>query len=517
MRKFISSILFMLIAAGVTVTAAHAVQLKIFHNGSAIHTSSDPAITGTCSVAPCTFTVRATIADGTYGSAVNTVGAYVEAKVVTNAKSATDTSFAGAIAASTSITTIINVTGQFRYVGSTAGTIDLETSHLFPLRTGVWNTAGRGGSKCAKQTTGKYAGSSCTNSSSTVESGSCTFCRAYGFTDEGYVTRSGADGSQLPAGDVTITMKSQVGFYNASSPTTLIKTELIGGANPTNPPSANGGNLTWFIDPNSNLVEDGHFYLGTSLTETVPCEPLTGSTSLNCHASERKTSRLTFANLQPNDLVSLPVTSTDVGAADLGILNISLKANIPIDVHPIDPVANSNTETQVTNPLLGGTNNDWKPTNTSGNRHVLALNTFNADGSPNVDVCAITDASLTVAGSQPAPARGSAPYLASDGVTCIGRQFEFDYGDVNPTIPGADKLQTCFANPTATLLISGVPLTSSYTVTAGSKKGGPKRSGAYVPPDSANCSTDTEGNVTCNFDAEVGGTQIIKCCVSCGG
>jgi hypothetical protein len=236
---------------------------------------------------------------------------------------------------------------------------------------------------------------------------------------------------------------------------------------------------------------------------------------LNCHASERKTSRLTFANLQPNDLVSLPVTSTDVGAADPAILAINLQANMPIDVQPIDPVLNSDSETMNSNPIIGGANNDFN-VNSTGKRQVLALNTYKSDGTTlNVDACAFAKekVSLTVAGSNPpAPAESGAPYLASNG-TCLGQIFTFDYSNITPRIPGDDKQASCLANPTATLLVSGVPLSSEYEVVAG-KKGSPKKA-SYTPPDSANC-TSEGGVVTCQINAEVGGSQVVRCCTSCG-
>src|SRR3972149_5269885 len=108
--------------------------------------------TALCGTAPCSVTVTTTIADGNYpigcivgtDCLLNLIGGFAEATVQTNQTT---------IGASTSITTITNISGTFRYLGPAPGAIVFVTSNKFALRSGVWTTASRGAFKCKKSTT----------------------------------------------------------------------------------------------------------------------------------------------------------------------------------------------------------------------------------------------------------------------------------------------------------------------------------------------------------------------------
>jgi hypothetical protein len=169
-------------------------------------------------------------------------------------------------------------------------------------------------------------------------------------------------------------------------------------------------------------------------------------------------------------------------------------------------VANTNPDTQEFFPFVGNQNNDWNPTKFSGFRAVLGLN------SSFVNICDIPteNASIVVAGSTPAPAESSQQAFDEFG-NCIGKIFSFHYADVNIPEP---KLDTCLANPTVTLFVSGVLLSSSYQVD--STQGGGKPS-AFPPTDPENCTFDaTTGTATCTIETEVSGSQLVRCCTSCG-
>ena len=518
--------------------------------------TSLPKKTCSCSssTGPCTVIVATPIPDGDYpplcgtGSnpacVLNVIGGFAEATVLINKNK---------IALSTSITTITNLGGTFRYIGSVSpATIVFETSNNFALPTGVWTTASKGGFKCKKNTTTtKYDAAACSLSSCSIQGtctgttpNTCTLCRSFGYTDEGYVTRlDPADpNSNLPASGVTVTMNSDVIFKGTTSTSTDATIdrakEAIGSGNllcPASTPAC----LTYTV-PDTFNVEDGHFYLGSTQTENTPCEPLTvnlpnppGQTTIafTCAAKETKKATVTFANVLPDDLIFLPATSTTVSASDPAVLQIYLQADLPIDVQPIDPSAQLDPPItgQPTGFFVGGENNDFN-VNSMGTRHAVALST------PSVNVCTLpafdnTDPPdpkplvfLSVAGSEFTPLVASGgPFLDPDGI-CVGQVFDFDIPYIVETIPcsSADptcvacngdracledaKRKTCLANPVATLIIADVTqVFGNYSVDPAKGK---KKTYTVVPE----CTKDSTGKVTCTVTAPVGGSQIVNCC-----
>jgi len=552
MKRVFLSVLFLLIAG--VPTAAYAINAQIYVNTTnVLPVTADvatPAATtilcGSLAVPPtpgppCSVTVTTTIADGYYPSTCNplvtpntcllhVIGGFAEATVQTNATT---------IGASTSITTITNLGGTFRYIGpvvpTTGATIVFVTSNTFALPANVWSntssTVLKGGFKCKKSSTTPVTygpGGTCSLSTSNVQSGSCTQCRSFGYTDEGYVTRPELDSDgnvigNLPAGDVAVTMTSDVIFQKASA-TTTTKTEVVGGKITT------GGSLSYTV-PNSSNVEDGHFYLGNSQSENIPCEPLmSGTASADlCASNETKRATLTFANVQPNDLMFLPATSTTVSASDPAVLQIFLQAHMPIDVQPIDPSAQLDPPiTEPTGFFVGGENNDFN-VGSSGERQVAVLST------PKVNACDLkafditTDPPtplvfLSVAGSGFVPLISSDPILDlkdfNGDAICDGRVFHFsipeivygfvaDDGTVVEGIPGSTvdaKRLACLANPVATLIIADVTQVFGYE--SGTTAKGKKKTYTVVPE----CTKDKLGNVTCTVTAPVGGSQIVNCC-----
>jgi len=539
-RQKLSASTVLALAAATVCTTAYALTIEVKVNNSTVLTLG--ADTTAAPSDPGPYEVKVTIPNGNYPSncatpspCVNIVGGTATATVIKNGTS---------ISTSTSIVTKVNVSGNFKYLGADGGIgiIEIITSNKFALPTGVWTTAGKGGSKVWKTATGAYvANATCFPNTSTIQAGSCTFGRSYNATDEGYVYRT-VSGAQQPAGGVEVELRSEVGFFDTAG--NMVRTEIVGGAFPANPRSLTDHKLFFRIDPLSTYQEDAHFYLGTSLGgagEVVPCEPLntgtsttTGGASFTCASNERKINKLKFSKLKTNDLVNLPVTSTDLGASDPGILALHSSAKILVDVQPIGVVKNTRTEDpeacgefgcappQIEFPFLGDANNDWNPTKTTGKKQVLALNSYKPDGSLNVNLCDIETAQharITIAGSALVPAESSQE--AVKGGACIGRVFVFDYGPVNAAIPVSPnnefptKLAACQANPTATLFVSGVQLSSEYQIASPAQGGRP--SSPFAPPD-ANCLYDAQTNkVTCtDNDAEVSGSQLVRCCTSCG-
>jgi hypothetical protein len=517
MKRFILSMLSLVVIASVP-TAAFAINATITVNGTVAATFPDlatPAAGDTlCSAAPCSVNVRTPIADANYpigctvgtNCLLNILGAYAEATVQTNAAT---------IGASSSITTITNISGTIRYIGpavpTTGATIEIVTSNKFALPSGVWTTVSKGGFKC--KNVPPYSASTCSLSSSTVQSGTCTLCRAFGYTDEGYVTRPDPlTGGNLPANGVTVTMTSNAIFEDTA--VVQRRTEAV------------GGSLSYTVPVFSVNVEDGHFYLGDTQKENIACEPLKDSSNVafTCGSNETKTATLTFTNVQPNDLILMPATSTTVSASDPAVLQISLQADIPIDVQPIDPVFDPGLYSGVGG-YKGGENNDFN-VNSGGQKQVAVFST------PNVDACLIEPYDLSdpqnpvplvfvsVAGSDFTPL-DSALGPITVGTTCIGQNFQFSIPDivatiptpnaVDPNNPTLDELQAaCLANPTATVIIAGVTQVSGYSVTTA--KGG-KKSTYTVAPE---CTKDSKGNVTCTVTGTVGGAQVIKCATPSG-
>ena len=526
MKRFILWNLFLLMIA-VVPTAAYAIDAQITapasdgtvtvavtFPGVATPAAGDPLILPdgtTCTQAPCSMNVRTPIPDGNYPSGcdpltpgsclLNVIGAYAEATVQTNATT---------IGASTSISNVTNISGTFQYIGSFPGaTIGITTNNRFALPSGVWTTVGKGGFKCKNFP--PYNPASCTLSSSTVQSGTCTLCRAFGYTDEGYITRPDPldPNSNLPANGVTVTMTSNAIFEDTTG--VQRRTEPI------------GGSLTYTVPDFSVNVEDGHFYLGSTQTENIACEPLktASGSAFTCGNNETKTATLLFTNVQPNDLILLPATSTTVTASDPAVLQIYLQADMPIDVQPLDPVFDPNLYGGLGG-WKGGENNDFD-VNSNGQKQVAVFST------PNVDACAIQpyDATtvpptplvfLSVAGSDLTPlisALGQVLVTNPDlTTTCIGQNFQFSIPDIAATIPGsttAEKHDACLANPSATLFIANVTQVSGYSVTT--TKGGKKSTYTVLPE----CTKDKQGNVTCTVTGKVGGAQIINCSTPAGG
>jgi hypothetical protein len=338
---------------------------------------------------------------------------------------------------------------------------------------------------------------------STNYSNDCTLCRSYGFTDTGYVLRKDlATGTWTkPASGVIVTMTSDVAFKNTAN--TATKTEPVGGA------------LTTTI-PTGSLAENGRFYINLQQNELVPCEPFLEP----CANSEKKSSTIRFQNMQVNDQVNFPATSTDLATSDLGVLTAQLhKVEVPIDVQPIDPVPDPNHPGF----FLPGTNNDWGQS--QGSVQVLALSTPSTEEAgvvvPGVDVCSIVPFDgttplgfLSVAGSALVPFTSVNQYSV-DGV-CIGLRFQFDKGAILATIDGntsAEKQETCAASPIATLILQeAVTLQTTYTLAPAQGSG---RNASYEPG-SDDCAVDGT-TVTCQVSAPITGSQFIKCAVPAGG
>ena len=521
-RQKLSALIVLGLAAGALPPAAHALKVQFFIDPSPTTLSttpvyetadvSPPSRTLTlCGTAPCTgvkgYLVTVPIVAGTYGGLQILAGARGEAKIETSATT---------INTSATINNTLNVVGTFRM--SVPGQLRIVTSSDFNLRDGTttslngggtWQALGRGASKCEKtSSTGPYQNSLCVISDATVDSANyandCTLCRSYGYTDTGHVLRP--DGSniwQLPATGVVVTMTSDVKFLNAAG--TVIRTEPLGLQNPT------PGQISYTIPPGS-LTENGRFYINLSQNELVPCEPF----GEPCQNSERKSSTLRFANMQgwPSWQVVLPATSTDVAGTELGVVLAQTdKQEIPIDLQPIDPVADP------ANPgfFLGGDNNDSGQGNSQGNLQVVAFET------PRVKTCEIVPfdgptpmATLSVAGSPPVPFTDVSQY-SIQGV-CVGLKFTFDRGAINDAILGdtdADKLQTCMSNPIATLVID-----DSWTVDTEYELVVPRRTANYASEEPG-CNVVTVGTITkvvcSNVSVQVFGSQGVKCATPAGG
>jgi hypothetical protein len=507
MKRFILWNLFLLIIA-VVPTAAYAINAAITVNGLSVVTFPDaptPAAgTTLCSSAPCSVNIRTPIPDGNYcdvtgTECLNVIGAYAEATVQTNATT---------IGASTSISNVTNISGTFQYIGSTSPTtIAIVTNNRFALPSGVWTTVSKGGFKCKNFP--PYNPASCTLSSSTVQSGTCTLCRAFGYTDEGYITRPDPldPSSNLPANGDTVTMTSNVIFEDTTG--NQRRTEPI------------GGSLFYEVPEFSVNVEDGHFYLGSTQTENVACEPLkdASGSAFTCGNFETKTASLLFENMLPNDLILLPATSTTVTASDPAVLQIYLQADMPIDVQPLDEVFDPSLYGGLGG-WKGGENNDFD-VNSNGTKQVAVFST------PNVDACAIQPYDLTdplnpiplvflsVAGSDLTPLKSALGTLNDSTGTCIGQNFQFSIPDIVATMPlpppGGTEQDVCLANPSATLIIANVTQVSGYSVNT--TKGGKKSTYTVLP----NCTKDKQGNVTCTVTGTVGGAQIINCSTPAGG
>src|SRR3990172_3741867 len=212
MKRVFLAVLFLLVVAGVP-TAAYAIKAEIyvtapgFNSGDrtlvaqtvevATPLAGDNLASSSCSIpnqrtcscssstGPCTVTVTTPIPASDLTPLSILPGAFAEATVQTNKNT---------IGTSTSVTTFINVSGTFRYIGPApaegdpGATIEFVTSNTFALPTGVWTTASKGGFKCKRTTSTTvnpttYVPASCTLSSSTVQSGTCTLCRAFCYTD----------------------------------------------------------------------------------------------------------------------------------------------------------------------------------------------------------------------------------------------------------------------------------------------------------------------------------------------
>jgi hypothetical protein len=529
MRKLTLSILFLLIIAGVP-PAADAVQIQIKVNGVVVFTSAPVATPGNtatlCAAAPCTVTATTPIPAGTYGGVLNVLtGASATAKVTTNKTT---------IATSSSVTNSLNVIGTFKYTGALVpGSIVFTTSNEFALKSGAWTTNSttsttNQASICKKNTSGVYVAASCTLSSAKLNDGTCTLCRAPGFTEEGYVTKPDPEDplvGSVPAGGAIVNMTSSMIFK---------KTDLTTGA------TEQVGSMLSYTIPPTLTFEDAHFYVGTSSSELVPCEPLktTGGLAFSCASNETKEGVIAFLNLPAQATVFLPATSTDFTTSDPGILAILLNTHIPIDFQPLSDVAFNPDKYGVgVGGFEGGNNNDFN-VGSSGTRQVVALST------PTIDACAFEPFDLTdpvnpiplvflsVAGSDPTATIASDPVLDLkdfDGDTfCDGRVFHFSIPDIVATIPTPNAVDpnnptpeelraACIANPSATLIVADVTQVSEYEITTATGKGGAKKATYSVPPE---CTTETVGGikvVTCTVNAELGGSQIIKCSVPAGG
>lgn len=514
-RQKLSAFILLILAVGGLPTAAHALKVQFIVNGVTVHETTDlatPSATAQiCSLAPCTgtkgFVVTQNITTTTavvYKNPTTLVnvlqveaGAKATAKVETNG-----TTIGGTTGASNSIINTLNVGGTFTLL--VPGKLEIVVTSDFALRPpvagsttelGTWRTLNRGGSKCALDAAGKYQASFCSITGGSLDNGSCTICRSYGYTDDGYVLRKDSNGLyNFPAGNVVVGMASTVTFKDTA-----------GAAAPAVSVAPPGLSKTI---PNTQTKEDGHFYFGstpTTVQMNAPCEP----TRTTCAPSETKTTKLTFDLMQANYRVVLPLTSTDVSAAEPGVLTAHLQTHIPIDVQPIDPVPDPN------NPgfFIGGVNNDWDP-KSNGNRQVLALST------PTFDACTIQPFDgptplvfISVAGSELTPLQGFSQYAPNG--SCIGLIFNFNMAEVNATIdPDSgtteEKRQTCLDTPTATLLVMNADLTATYQV-QGTQGGGKKIS--YQPGPECTIEGDT---AKCTVTGEVGGSQLVQCSTPAG-
>ena len=508
-RQTLSALIVLVLGVGALPPAAHALKVQFFVNGALVHETADVAPPSRtellCSVAPCTGAngklVTIPIVPNTYGGLQILAGAKGEAKIETNATT---------INTSATINNTLNVVGTFRML--VPGELRIVTSSDFNLRDGTtttlsgggtWQALGRGASKCEKTTdTGPYQNSLCVISDNSVDSANssndCTLCRSYGYTDSGHVLRpqlvNGSNIWQLPASGVQVTMTSDVQFKNSAG--TVVRTEPLGAQ----------GQIGPYTIPAGSVAENGRFYINLSQNELFPCEPF----GEPCQNSERKSSTLKFTGMVANDQVVLPPTSTDVAGTELGFVQAQLeRIEIPIDLQPIDPIPDPN------NPgfFLPGTNNDSGQGNSQGNLQVLALNT------PQVNTCLIVpfdgqtpSAKLSVAGSDLVPFTSVSQHLVNG--VCIGLKFVFDRGAINDGIAGttdAEKLQSCFAHPIATLLIDeAVTVQTGYSVVPA--RGG--RPGSYQPD--PGCTLEGT-QVTCEVSAQVIGSQFVRCATPAGG
>lgn len=527
----LSALVLAILAVGGLPTAAHALNVEFFVNGASVlrvppasplpNEVATPSRTeALCGLAtgPCTGAngklVTVPIAPNTYGGVLQILpGARGEAKIETNAQT---------INASTTINNTLNVVGTFRML--VPGELRIVVSSDFNLRDGTntslsgggtWQALGKGASKCEKTTaTGPYQNSFCVISDATVDSANdsndCTLCRSYGYTDSGHVLRpqlvNGANVWQTPASGVQVTMTSNVQFKNSAG--TIIRTEPLGVTNL--PPNLTPGQIGPVTIPPGTTTESGRFYVSLSQTELFPCEPF----GEPCQNSERKNSTLKFTGMLANDQVVLPATSTDVAGTEFGVvLAQTNKQEVPIDLQPIDPVADP------AHPgfFLGGVNNDSGQGNSQGNLQVVAFET------PEVQTCDIVPfngqtpmATLSVAGSPPVPFTNVSQY-SINGV-CVGLKFTFDRGAINDAILGntdAAKLQTCMSNPIATLVID-----DSWTVNTEYELVVPRRTANYASEEPG-CNVVTEGTITkvvCrNVSVQVFGSQGVKCATPAGG
>ena len=513
-----SVLLFSAVASVPTVAHALDVKISVITGGTetVLVQTSVVATPGPadliCSAVPCTGVngklVTVPIPTGTYSIGTTPVlsvlaGAKGEAKVETNATT---------INGSATINNILNVVGTFRML--VAGELKIVTSSDFNLRQGTtgqplnlasggtWQSLGKGASKCEVTSTslGKYVNSGCPISDSSVDGSAnanatsdCTICRSYGFTDSGLVLKQDPQTSAwtLPAGGVTVTMTSDVTFKNAAG--AVVRTEPIGAP------------IVLPIPQPSGLPTDGKFVGSLSQNELVPCEPY----GEPCANSERKSFTLRFTGMAAQTQVNLPATSTDLANTDFGVTQGQLaKIEIPIDIQPLDVVPDPN------NPgfFLPGPNNDAGQGNSQGFLQVVALST------PDVDMCAFVPfrdgtelARLSVAGSDSVPFTEASQYSVQG--QCVGLKFTFDRGQINSTVDGetdAEKLQTCFAHPIATLLIDeGATVQTTYPVAPGGN-----RATGYVPgPECTTAGT----NVTCTMKVQVSGSQFVNCATPAGG
>jgi hypothetical protein len=450
------------------------------------------------------------------------------------------------MSSATGVTTKVNAQGIIRYNGAAGGTVEIVVSNKFILPPGVWNTQrtgsqdSRGGTRCSRSAvTSPFATSAfCTVNhayTATTAAPSCSFCRAFDATEQGNVYRP-VTGGQVPAAGVKVTLTSEVGFFS-SNQNVEVRRELVGGSFLTNPPSISGGT------PNVTLsTTNSSFYLSTVKAgpEFLPCEPSTtgfpqgsfqppaisaGST-FSCADNERKISRLKFEGLQPGDTINMPTTSTDLGTSDPGTLANLIDAKLLMDVQPIGLVENTDPDPKIraANPYLPSFDANWNPTQTTGKRQVLVLNSYTETGDLRIDACGDDlnrdNVTLSLAGSEPVHPESTEQAFLDKKSPCIGRIFFFDYGIVNSKLPGPDPLTSCQANPTVTLVASGVPLSSTFITdkTQPAQKGGkPQPTGEYVPPEGCviTNSTSEMAEVTCETKVDAGAVSVVTCCTSC--
>ena len=514
-RQNVGAMSFLVLAVGGVPTAAQALDITFKVNNAPITITGlvQPVNTpGTsediCSLAPCTGSkgkvVTLNIPAGLYGAAPNQLqvlaGARAEAKIETNATKIGDSS---TTIASTSIINTLNVVGTFRYVSTgtpvNPGKIEIVVSSDFNLRSGTtttlngggtWQALGKGASKCEKtssSTTAPYQNSLCAISDTTVDSANyandCTLCRSYNFTDTGYLLRfdSTTNAWTKAAEGAKVTMSSDVTFKNHPTTPTATRIEPIGGALSVGPIVG-------------SLPDNGRFFITTQQNDLIPCEPFLEP----CANTERKSTKLVFEGMQPNDQVNLPATSTDISSSDDGVLKgYMAKIEIPIDLQPIDPVCDS------AGFCVPGSNNDWGQS--EGNVQVLALRT------PQVDTCQIVPfdgqrplAFLSLSSSPLEPAIDAQQHFVNG--VCVGLKLRFDRSNINDVIDQA----TCSASPIVTLIIhEAFEALTTYTLAPEQP-----RKASYDPIPGCTREGDT---VSCEVAIPVTGNQFIKCSVPAGG